>query len=165
MDIDEKKKVLFVIGMEYKMESLINQKTNFKPENSLILQSYEPVISPFGDLMRDIIFAVFEENVEEIFVVAMKYEQKYPLNILNKICEDKGLQEKIQTLDYLFKHSKPEFSEGNISEWLESNKTLSDHVQNNVNVIRHHPLMPSDVKVMELFIEKESEKQSEIGTC
>ena len=126
MDIDEKKKVLFVIGMEHKMESLINQKTNFKPENSLILQSYEPVISPFGDLMRDIIFAVFEENVEEIFVVAMKYEQKYPLNILNKICENKGLQEKIQTLDYLFKHSKPEFSEGNISEWLESNSGNSD---------------------------------------
>ena len=59
MDIDEKKKVLFVIGMEHKMESLIKQKTNFKPENSLILQSYEPVISPFGDLMRDIIYCCF----------------------------------------------------------------------------------------------------------
>ncbi|MCQ6279405.1 carbonic anhydrase [Bacillus sp. EB600] len=165
MDLDEKKKVLFVVGMEHKMENLIKQKTNIKPESILILQSYEPVISPFGDLMRDIIYVVFEEKVEEIIVVATKYEQKYPLNILNKICENKELQEKVQTLDYLFKHSMPEFPKGNISVWLESNKTWSDHVQNNVNVIRNHPLMPSDVKVMELFIEIENEKRSEIGTC
>ena len=53
MDIDEKKKVLFVIGMEHKMEHLIKQTSNINLGNFLILQSYGPVILPFGDLMRD----------------------------------------------------------------------------------------------------------------
>ncbi|MFC3885574.1 carbonic anhydrase [Bacillus songklensis] len=163
MYIDEKKKVLFVIGMEHKLERLIKQATNVNPENIIILQSYEPVISqPFDDLMRDIIVAVYQENVEEIFVVATKDDQKNTGNILNKIYENKGLQEKIQTLDYLFKNCMPEFPEGNISEWLEGSETLTDGVQNSVNVIRHHPLMPSYVKVTELFIDKENEKLSEI---
>ena len=117
---------------------------------------------PFGDLMRDIIVAVYQENVEEIFVVATKDDQKNTGDILNKIYENKELQEKIQTLDYLFKNCMPEFPEGSISEWLEGSKTLTDGVQNNVNVIRHHPLMPSHVKVTELFIDKENEKRSEI---
>ena len=149
---DEKKKVLFVIGMDHKMEHLIKQTTNINPENIMILQSYEPVISPFGDLMRDIIIAVYQENVEEIFVVATKDNQTNTGDILNKIYKNKELQEKIQTLDYLFKNCKPEFPEGSISEWLEGSKTSTDGIQNNVNVIRHHPLMPSHVKVTELFI-------------
>ena len=115
MYIDEKKKVLFVIGMEHKMEHLIKQNTNINPENIMILQSYEPVISPFGDLMRDIIIAVYQENVEEIFVVATKDDQKNTGDILNKIYKNKELQEKIQTLDYLFKNCKPEFPEGSIT--------------------------------------------------
>ena len=100
--------------------------------------------------MRDIIVAVYQENVEEIFVVATKDDQKNTGDILNKIYENKELQEKIQTLDYLFKNCKPEFPEGSISEWLEGGKTLTDDVQNSVNVIRHHPLMPTHVKVTEL---------------
>ena len=73
--MDEKKKVLFVIGMDHKLEHLIKQNTNINPENIMVLQRYEPVISPFGDLMRDIIIAVYQENVEEIFVVATKDNQ------------------------------------------------------------------------------------------
>ena len=44
MYIDEKKKVLFVIGMEHKMEHLIKQTININPENIIVLQSYGPVI-------------------------------------------------------------------------------------------------------------------------
>jgi carbonic anhydrase len=113
--------------------------------------------------MRDIIVAVYQENVEEIFVVATKDEQKNTRDILNKIYENKELRKKIQTLDYLFKSGMPEFPEGNIREWLEGSKTLTNDGLNSVNVIRHHPLMPSDVKVKELFFDKENEKLSEIG--
>ena len=106
--------------------------------------------------------AVYQENVEEIFVVATKDDQTHTRSILNKIYKNKELQEKIQTLNYLFKTCKPEFPEGSIIEWLEGSNTSTDGIQNMISVISRHPLMPAHVKVKELFINQENEKLSEI---
>ncbi len=159
MSRDEKKKVLFVIGMEHKLERFIKEQTYVNPENMVILQCYQSVISnPFDDLMRDIIIAVYQKDVEEIVVVSTNDFQTNTGDILNKIYKNKELQDKIQTLDYLFKNTMPEFHEGTLSEWLQGSKTLTDGVQKTVNIIRNHPLLPSHVKVKELFIDKENEK-------
>jgi carbonic anhydrase len=163
MYIDEKKKVLFVIGMETELDSFIKKKVNINPENSMILQSYGPVISqPFGDLMRDIIISVYQENVDEIVVVASEEDQKNAGDILSKIVEKKELQENIQMINYLLENGESPYPEGTISEWIEGGKTLTEDVQNSVNVIRNHPLMPPHVKVRGIFIEKENDKQSDI---
>jgi carbonic anhydrase len=165
MSRDKKKKVLvlFVIGMEQKLERFIKEETNVNPENMIILQTYQPVVSyPFDDLMRDIIIAVYQDNVEEIVVVSTNDYQKNTGDILNKIYKNKELQDKIQTLDYLFKNCMPEFPEGTVSVWLQGGKTITDSVQKTVNIIRKHPLLPSHVKVKELYIDQESEKLSVI---
>ena len=91
-----------------------------------------------------------------------KIDQTNTRDILNKIYKNKELQEKIQTLNYLFRTCKPEFPEGSINEWLEGSNMSTSGIQNMVSVISHHPLMPAHVKVTELFINQENEKQSEI---
>ena len=48
----EKKKVLFVIGMDHKIEPLIRQVPNINPENMMVLQSFGSVITPFSDFMK-----------------------------------------------------------------------------------------------------------------
>jgi carbonic anhydrase len=156
--IDEKKKVLLVMGMEHKLDCIMKQFPTINQKNMIVLQSYEAVISPFSDVMRDIIVAVYQENVEEIFVAATKMDSKNTGNFLNKIYENKELQEKIQTLDYLFKNCKPEFPEESLYEWLSGGKNVTDDIQNRANVIRHHPLMPSNVKITELWMDTENEK-------
>ncbi|KGM45392.1 carbonic anhydrase [Neobacillus niacini] len=163
MSREEKKKVLFVIGMEQKLEQYIKEETNFNLENMIILQTYQPVVShAFDDLMRDIIIAVYKENVEEIVVVSTNDYQKNTGDVLNKIYKSKELQDKIQTLDYLFKNCMPEFPEGTVSVWLQGGKTLTDSVQKTVNIIRNHPLLPSHVKVKDLHINQGNEKLSEV---
>ncbi|WP_419954670.1 carbonic anhydrase [Neobacillus niacini] len=163
MSREEKKKVLFVIGMEQKLEQYIKEETNFNLENMIILQTYQPVVShAFDDLMRDIIIAVYKENVEEIVVVSTNDYQKNTGDVLNKIYKSKELQDKIQTLDYLFKNCMPEFPEGTVSVWLQGGKTLTDSIQKTVNIIRNHPLLPSHVKVKDLHINQGNEKLSEV---
>ncbi|MEH7180993.1 carbonic anhydrase [Neobacillus vireti] len=163
MSRDEKKKVLFVIGMDQKLERFIKEETNVNSENMIILQTYQPVIShPFDDLMRDIIIAVFQDNVEEIVVVSTNDYHKNTRDILNKIYKNKELQDKIQTLDYLFKNCMPEFPEGTVSVWLHGGNTLAESVRKSVNIIRNHPLLPSHVKVKELYIEQANKRLSEI---
>ncbi|WP_051590875.1 hypothetical protein [Bacillus sp. UNC438CL73TsuS30] len=154
MYIDGKKKILFVIGMDQKIEGLIKENIKMDPENFLILQCFQPAISPFGDLMRDIILSVYQENVNEIIVAASENNHNNLEAIVKKINENKEIQNKIQIFDYLFKHCKPEYPADSIMEWLEGSGTFKDNVYTSVNVIQNHPLIPSHVKVRELFINK-----------
>lgn len=161
---DKRRKVLVVTGMECKPEDLTKHVNHINPEDITILHSCEGgVLQPFGDVMRDIIIAVYHENIEEIFVVATKNEQ-YPVgDILSKLAKNKEFQDKLQTLDYLFKNNIPELPGMSTSEWLEGHKTATDYVQSSVNTIRNHPLIPSDVKVHGLFLNRETEEMSEVG--
>lgn len=161
MNMDEEKKVLFVIGMEQYSEGIMKKITSLHP-NSLILPCYEPTLSPFSDFMRDIIMAVYQEDVEEIFLTVSNDDRESNRENLTELYENKGLQEKLQTLDYLFKNCISDFPQGSMREWLEGNATSSNSMQNIVHVIRNHPLMPSNVKVTEFLIE--NEKQSEIAS-
>jgi carbonic anhydrase len=166
MYVEENKKVLFVIGMEDKLEQLLQREINIHSKNMLILKSFGPVISQsYGDLMRDIIVAVYQENAQEIFIVGTKDSVENTVdtkNLFNKMSEREGVAEKIQILDYLFKNCIPGFPGGNVSEWLEGSKTVTEGIKKSVNIIRHHPLIPSHVKVHGLFMNRENGKITEI---
>ncbi|WP_163859559.1 carbonic anhydrase [Paenibacillus elgii] len=166
MNSVESKKALFVIGMEDNMEHILQQAVNIHPDNMLILQIDEPVISQhFSDVMRDIVIAVYEENVKEIFVVGEKDDSVSKAErqeLLKKLYENKELKEKLRTINYLFEHCTPEFPGIKFSEWLESSKTSTEGIQKSVNMIRQHPLMPSHVQVHGLLIDRLSGKVSEI---
>ncbi|WP_026021941.1 carbonic anhydrase [Bacillus timonensis] len=161
---DKRKNVLFVAAMECKPEFLTKHVNHINPEDIIILRSYEGgVLQPFGDVMRDIIIAVYHKNIEEIFVIAAKNEQHPLEDILSKLADNHDFQEKLQTLDYLFKNNIPELSGASTREWLEGHKTAMDFVQKSVNTIRNHPLIPSDVRVHGLFMNRETEEMSEVG--
>lgn len=68
------------------------------------------------------------------------------------------MKDKIQTLDYLFQNCKPEFLGGTVDEWL--NENSSDTIEKSVDMIRHHPLVPSYVKVRGLFVNHKGGKPS-----
>lgn len=164
MSTDEKKKVLFVAGIEHKRECLLKKVPHVQPENIFVLQNYDSFIChPFDDVMRDILITVYQEGVDEVIVVAPKMDQKYKKDALNKIYKNKELQDKLQTLDYLFKNCMPDFPDGNIQSWLEGGKTIIGRLHHSANLIRKHPLMPSNIKVTELLLDKENEERSEIG--
>lgn len=166
MYLDENKKALFVIGMDQKLEQLLQQATNIHPKNMLVLSSFGPVIShPYSDLMRDIIIAIYQENIEEVFVVGTTEDQGNTVdkqNLLNKICDSERVKKNIQTFDYLFQNCMQEFPNVSVSDWLEGSKTVAEGIQKSVNIIRHHPLIPSHVKVHGLFMNREKEQLVEV---
>ncbi|RTQ91070.1 hypothetical protein [Lysinibacillus telephonicus] len=152
MNKAENIKALYITCADIEIDNLIKQK-----ENSIVLQYDSPVMSPFDDIMRDIIIALYQHNIQEIVVITPKEDQqKSSLTTLSKVIQEKESLEKIQILNYLFENCKPEFSGNNLSEWLDGN-VLSVGSQNTVSVIRQHPLIPSDVKITELIIDRESE--------
>ncbi|PAD89491.1 carbonic anhydrase [Niallia circulans] len=161
MILDKTKKVLFLMDVGYGLESIIKEETNIQPENMLTIKCFGPVISnPFGDIMRSIIIAVFQENVEEIFVVGTSNE-------VNRFISLEGqFKSRIQTLDYLLQNSMPEFTGETINEWLNGKQNTGDNIKNCVKMICHHPLVPPTVKVRGLLINHQDGKSSvvEINT-
>nr|WP_309100628.1 carbonic anhydrase [Fredinandcohnia onubensis] len=160
-----RKKTLFITDMESGLEPILQEETNVQPENMLMIQSYGPLIShPFGEIMRSIILAIYQENVEEIFVVGTTNkhnnlddaQRQLKLPAVNKIIMD----DKIKTVDYLFKNVKPEFVEASVSDWLDGSGNDAECIKKSIEKIRQHPLVPPYVKIHSLVVNRNVEVAS-----
>ena len=54
----------------------------------------------------------------------------------------------------------PEFSSGSLEEWLSGKENVSENIEKSIDMIRHHPLVPSDVKVHGFMIDKTGGKET-----
>lgn len=155
MDLGKNKKVLFLTDVEPGLNSFLQRKMHTKPENMLTIQSYGAEIThPYGDIMRSIIISIYQKNVEEIFVVGTESKGTVSLDIQNLLhSESKKIMDHVETMDYLFQYCIPEFSGGKASEWLNRKENITESVRKSVDIIRHHPLVPSYVKVEGFVLE------------
>lgn len=145
MNSNKNKKALVLTDMESGWGPVLQQVANIQLENMLMIQSDGPVIShPYGDIMRSIVLAIYQENVEEIFVVGTN--ENVTASVHGQSPFDL-VKDKIQTVDYLFQNCMPEFSGGTVKEWLNGNENGREQVEKSVKIIRHHPLVPAYVKV------------------
>ncbi|MGG1228633.1 carbonic anhydrase [Bacillus halotolerans] len=150
------KKVLFLTDIENGLEPILQEVTNTPAENMLTIQSYDAAIShPYGEIMRSVIFAIYQEDVEEVYVVGTKDKQT---SIGHGLTQLETMKDKIQTLDYLFQNCKPEFLGDTVDEWL--NVDSSSAVEKSVDIIRQHPLVPSYVKVRGLIVDHKDGESS-----
>jgi carbonic anhydrase len=158
MNLDKNKKALFLTDIENGLEPILQEVTNIRAENMLTIQSYDTLIShPYGDIMRSVIIAIYQENVEEIFVVGTNDKRTDTVNVLTQL---ESMKDKIQTLDYLFQNCRPEFSGDTVDEWLNGKENGSGNIEKSVDIIRHHPLVPSYVKVRGLVVNNKDGKSS-----
>lgn len=159
MNLSETKKAIFLTDIEPGLEPLLQQETKIPLENMLMIQSYGPVIShPYGDIMRSIIMTIYQENVEEIFVVGTE-DRKNGSDTIKSLLESKEepLKEQLKTVDYLFKHCMPEFYDDGLKAWLEESENRVESIQKSVDLIRQHPFVPSNVKVYGLMVNHKKE--------
>ncbi|PGS99176.1 carbonic anhydrase [Bacillus anthracis] len=151
------KKVLVLTDIEHGIEPIIQQVTTSQQENMLTIHSYDSVIvHPYGDIMRSIIIAIYEENVEEIFVVGIEDKETSSVNLQTQRDFIKNNRE----IDYLFKNCMPEFSSDSLNAWLSGQENVSENIEKSIDMIRHHPLLPSNVKVQGFMIDKTGGKET-----
>ncbi|MED3054263.1 carbonic anhydrase [Bacillus thuringiensis] len=151
------KKVLLLTDIEHGIEPSIQQVTNIQQENMLTIHSYDSVIvHPYGDIMRSIIIAIYQENVKEIFVVGIEDKETSSVNLQT---QRDFIKDNIE-LDYLFKNCMPEFLSGSLDEWLSGKENVSENIEKSIDMICYHPLVPSDVKVHGFIIDRTGEKET-----
>lgn len=156
-----KNKTLIVTEFNDNIKQLIPLVTNTRREDLIIINSFGAVISqPYGCIMRNILLAVYENNVEEIIIIGNRGSKDYLVNkqeLLNRM-EDGGISpEKIRTIEYSSVIGK------SIANWLAGTGDVRKAVQDNIHLVKRHPLIPESVSVSGFIANQDTNEIEEVS--
>lgn len=145
MSSSTNKKALIITGLHEKSHRLFPTITNRKREELIVLNSFGAVISqPYGCMIRTIIMAVYNENVEEIYIVGERSSQEHSVKeeeLLSRI-QDVGISKgMIETIEYI------NVVGNDVLNWLVGPPDVKIIIQKNIDLIQRHPLIPKTVSV------------------
>ncbi|CDM68025.1 Carbonic anhydrase [Clostridium bornimense] len=143
-----KKKMVILSCMDTRLTDLLPRALNIKNGDAkLIKNAGAAIMHPFGSIMRSIIVAVYEFNADEVFVVGHSGCGMCNLNtegLLQKV-KDRGISE--ETLNTLANGGI------DVKGWLHGFDSVEKSIEDSVNMIKNHPLMPEGVAIHGLIID------------
>lgn len=148
-----KKKILILSCMDTRLTDLLPKALNVKNGDAKIIKNAgATVMHAFGSIMRSIIVAIYEFEVEEVLVVG-----HHKCGMCNLDTED--IMEKIisrgipqDVIDTLYN------SDINIKQWLHGFNSIDESICDSVNAIKKHPLVPKNVFIHGLIMCPETGK-------
>ena len=151
------KKTAILSCMDTRLTELLPASLGYKNCDVKIIKNAGAVItSPFGSVMRSLVVAIYELNVEEILVIGHKDCGMQGINserILSKMKERNISEESIRLINYCGIDFK---------SWLKGFDNVEESVKSTVDFIVNNPLIPKDVKVYGLIIDPETGKLEQI---
>lgn len=151
------KRIAILSCMDTRLTELLPAALGFKNGDVKMIKNAGAVItSPFGSVMRSLVVAIYELNVEEILVIGHEDCGMQSIDcdrILKKMKERNIDEERLKLLNYCGVDFK---------SWLKGFDSVETSVRNTVDFIKGHPLIPDDVKVYGLTINPHTGKLKKI---
>ncbi|ESU31752.1 hypothetical protein G3A_14950 [Bacillus sp. 17376] len=136
------KKTMIITGVNQEIYPLFEVITNKKNKDMMILNSFGAVITqPYGCLIRNIILAVYNEMVDEIYIIGEMESKEVKLNMSDKIKEHGVSGEILKTINYI------DVVERDVISWLTGPQSIEDVIKKNKDLIKGHPLIPKTIPV------------------
>lgn len=136
------KKLAILSCMDTRLTELLPAAMNFKNGDIKVIKNAGALIThPFGSVMRSLLIAVYELNVNEIAVVGHHdcgMQSMEPTRMIQKMLDRGVKQEHIDMIDYCGV---------NIGTWMKGFDNAEDSVRETLSIIKKHPLIPKDVKL------------------
>ncbi len=137
-----KKKIAILTCMDTRLTELLPAALNFKNGDVKLIKNAGALLThPFGSIMRSILVAVYQLEVNQIFVIN-HYDcgmQSIDSSAMIDKMKSRGItDEEIDFLDYLGH---------NVKNWLHGFDDAKISVTESVKMIRTHPLIPKDISV------------------
>lgn len=151
------KKIAIVSCMDTRLTELLPAALGLKNGDAKIIKNAGGIIShPFGSVMRSLLIAIYELNVQEILVIGhtdcgARYTDS------EKMIEKMKARGITQKNIELLKYCGIDFD-----SWLGGFVDLDVSVKESVGVIRKHPLVPEGVMVYGLVMESVTGKINEV---
>jgi len=147
------KKMVILSCMDTRLVELLPHAINARNGDIKIIKNAGAIVShPFGSAMKSILVAIYELQAEEVLVIGHYDCGMSKVNSVEMIdhMKSRGVQNEVL--------STLENSGISLNRWLSGFESIADSVTNSVNVIKNHPLLPSDIPVHGLIIDPETGK-------
>lgn len=147
------KKIVILSCMDTRLTDLLPKAMNLKNGDAKIIKNAgATIMHPFGSIMRSIAVAIYEFEVEEILIIGHHGCGMCNLDttdLLNKVAHRGVSNETINMLS----------NAGiDVKKWLHGFESVEESIQDSVERIKNHPLIPKDVIVHGLVICPETGK-------
>ncbi|MEW9078245.1 beta-class carbonic anhydrase [Terrisporobacter glycolicus] len=147
------KKVVILSCMDTRLTDLLPKSMNLRNGDAKIVKNAgAAIMHPFGSIMRSIVVAIYEFDVEEVLVVGHHGCGMCNLDtddLLNKVL-DRGIPS--ETIDTLSNAGI------NVKGWLHGFESVEQSIEDSVSLIKNHPLVPDDIIIHGLVISPETGK-------
>lgn len=141
------KKIAIVTCMDTRLIGLLPAALGFKNGDIKIIKIAGGVIShPFGSAVRSLLVAIYELGVKDIMIIGHTDcgAQHMDSEEMLRHMRERGISEQnIEMMHYCGL---------NLKEWLSSFDDTEEAVKESVEMLRHHPLIPSDVTIKGFII-------------
>ncbi|NMH73621.1 hypothetical protein HF078_11080 [Bacillus sp. RO2] len=139
------KKTIVISSINQDMQPLLPIITNRQEKDLLVLNSFGAVISqPYGCLIRNVILALYSENVDEIYLIGEQDRKVGSLDkeeLLSKMKQAGVSQGTINTLNYI------DVVNHDVLDWLVGPSKVQDVMEKNKKFLKGHPFIPNDIPI------------------
>lgn len=147
------KKIVILSCMDTRLTDLLPKAMNLKNGDAKIIKNAgATIMHPFGSTMRSILVAIYEFEVDEVLVIGhdgcgmCNLDTK---NLMDKIVHRGIPKETINTI----------VNSGiDVSKFLHGFESVEESIQDSVNLIKKHPLVPKEIIVHGLLISPKTGK-------
>ena len=147
------KKLVILTCMDTRLIELLPRAMGVRNGDVKMIKNAGAIVShPFGSVMRSILVAVYELGAAEVAVVGHHNCGMTGLScarVLEKVRQRVADPNVIDTLGH---------AGIDLQRWLVGFDHVEDGVRKSVEVIRHHPLVPTDIPVHGMIIHPETGK-------
>jgi carbonic anhydrase len=146
------KRLVVITCMDTRLVELLPKAMGIRNGDVNVIKTAGAIVAhPFGSVMRSILVAVYQLGAEEIAVIGHHgcgMTGLSPGAVLEKIRERGGVsQATISTLNH---------AGVNLQTWLTGFESPQAGILASVDMIRNHPLLPSDIRVHGLIMHPET---------
>lgn len=147
------KKMVIFTCMESRLLELLHRSLNIQNGDVKMVKNAGAIIrKPFDSIMKSILVAIYKLKAEEVLVIGHHDcgMSQVDIEALTDSMRDRGISEEtIKTLNH---------AGINFHEEFHGFDTVEQSVQQSVEIIRAHPLLPKGVKVHGLVIDPDTGK-------
>lgn len=142
------KRIVIVTCMDARLTELLPKAMDLKDGDAKIIKNAGAIITaPFGNIMRSILVALYELNAHEVFIIGhldCGMTGIDPDTVIGHMTERGVPEHVIHTL----RHSGVSFN-----RWLTGFDSVRESVENSVDIVRNHPLLPPGTPIHGLIID------------
>lgn len=117
-----------------------------KTAHVITINSYQSeIVQAYGEVMKSIILSIYQKDIREIYIIVKDESYNLPnIQLPEKIT---NMKSRLKTIDYLFENCKPEMNGESLIDWLNGERDVHKRIEESVNQIYNHPLVPENVKI------------------